>query len=304
MIYTLGCSMTKWYWPTWSDWLAVYDQPVTNWAFKGYGNSNFYWNLLDKVDTITPNDHVIVAWTQNHRLNVWYDRKWIDENDVLGFFPDTSGQLWHTNNIPYTGMYRTHPDYQTSFTNMLVDQLQTMLNTQLLLEKIGCKYTMITTCNPWWDARPTYTPKFQTNWQNKRYTEADEIKVAKDIISITPIKNLLKQIDWSKYANAPKDPFNPNDYTGIWEYYIGNKEYVLLKHDTDFHPNSLAHHDFALDVILKQDPTQGKHRNLARQLAEDAMSLPVPEFTAADFVADANTDLLDNKYKNILENLR
>jgi len=303
MIYTLGCSMTKWYWPTWSDWLSAYGESVTNWAFKGYGNSNFYWNLLDKVDTITPDDHVIIAWTQNHRVNVWYDRRWADENDVLGFFPDTKGQLWYTNNVPYTGMYRTHPEYQTSFTNMIIDQLQTMLNTQLLLEKIGCKYTMFTICSPWWDGRPTFTPKFQTTWQHLRQAKAIEIEIANDIIGIPPVNNLLKQIDWSNYANAPSDPSNPKDYKGIWEYYIGNKEYVMLSHQTDHHPNSLAHHDFLLEVILKQDSKQGKHRALARQIAEDAISMPIPEFTAGDFVADISTELLDTKYKNMLENL-
>lgn len=304
MIYTFGCSMTKWYWPTWADWLQVYDQPVTNLAFKGYGNSNFYWGIMDRINTFTPDDHIIVAWTQNHRLNVWYDRYWVDEKDVLGFFPDTNGRLWYSDKTPYTGLYRTHPEYQTSYTNMVVDNLQLMLSTQMLLEKVGCKYTMVTVNNPWWDGRPIYSPKFQTTWHDKSRTEESDIEVANSITELAPIRNLLNQIDWSKYANAPINPLNPKQYSGIWEYYIGNKEYVMLKHAYDHHPNTLAHHDFLLEVILKQDPKQGQHRQLAKQLAEDAVDMYIPTFDDADFVAQNETPMLDIKYKTILEGLR
>jgi hypothetical protein len=292
--------MTKWYWPTWSDWLAVYDQPVTNWAYKGYANSNFYWTILDKINLITPDDHVIIEWTQNHRVNIWYDRYWVDQKDVLGFFPDTNGQLWYTNSTPYTGMYRLHTDYQPSYTNMLVDQFQIMLNTQMLLDKIGCKYTMFTVSNPWWDGRPIYSPAFQTTWQDKKRTEEADIKLANTVININPIKNLLEQINWSKYANAPNDPLNPIDYSGIWEYYINNKEYVLAKHISDNHPTSLAHHDFLLEVILKKNPMQGKHRKIAKEISEDAMTMHIPEFNTSDYVAPPNLEILDIKYKNIL----
>mgnify|MGYP003624740951 FL=1 len=39
MIYTYGCSFTKWRWSTWSDWLEKYtEQTVTNFAWPGNFN--------------------------------------------------------------------------------------------------------------------------------------------------------------------------------------------------------------------------------------------------------------------------
>jgi len=303
MIYTFGCSMTKWYWPTWADWLQVYDQPVTNLSYPGYGNTNTYWNILNQINKLNPGDHVIVAWTQNHRLAQWYDREWIEEKDCLGFFPDTDGRLWFTEDEPYKGLYRTHPSYQTSYTNMLVDQLQTMLHTQWLLEKIGCKFTMVTMSSIWWDGRPVYKPTFRHMWHTVNGASQKDNRIAESLIKLEPIRKLLNLINWSTYANGPDDPTDPEQYSGIWEYYINNREYKKLKHETDNHPVSLAHHDFALEVILKKDPKKGKYRNVAREISEDAMTMYIPEFSPTDFVASPETKLLDNKYKTILEEL-
>jgi hypothetical protein len=242
-------------------------------------------------------------WAENHRIGLWYDEEWIIEKKVLEFFPDTKGKLWFTEGDEYRGMYRTHPDLYTSFTNMIIDQLQIIYQTQLLLDKIGCTYTMHTAKNLWTDGRPKFYPRYQTTYQNKDDITADEIKTIKSITKLQPVKNLVNLIDWTKFINPPTDPFNPTQYAGIWEYFINNKEYVVLKHDTDHHPNSLAHHDYALEKILKQNPKQGKHRAVARQIAEETIRMPIPEFTAEQFVISPEVELLDNKYKIMLENL-
>lgn len=304
MNYVLGCSMSKWIWPTWVDWLRVYDQPVTNLANKGYGNQNIYWILLDKINTFTSNDHINIMWAENHRIGLWYDDEWIQEKKVSGFFPDTKGKLWFTKDVPYVGLYRTHPDLYSSFTNMIVDQLQIIYQTQLLLDKIGCSYTMHSAKNLWADGRPKFYPKYQTTYQAKDDITPAEIEIIKDITRLNPIKNLVNLIDWTKFIDPPKDSFNPKQYAGIWEYFINNKEYVVLKHNTDHHPNSLAHHDYALEKILKQDPKQGKHRAVAKQISEDTIDMPIPGFTDDDFVIDPTVELLDKKYVTLLESLR
>lgn len=304
MVYVLGCSMSKWIWPTWVDWLRVYDQPVTNLANKGYGNQNIYWILLDNIDTISSDDHINIMWAENHRIGLWYDEEWILEKKVLDFFPDTKGKLWFTKDAPYMGLYRTHPDLYSSFTNMIIDQLQIIYQTQLLLDRIGCSYIMHSAKNLWADGRPKFYPKYQTTYQEKGDITAAEVEIIKDITRLNPVKNLVKLVDWTKFIDPPNEPFNPKQYAGIWEYFINNKEYVILKHDIDHHPNSLAHHDYALEKILKQDPKQGKHRAIAKQIAEDTMNMPIPEFTADDFAIRPNVELLDNKYKILLENLR
>lgn len=303
MIYTFGCSMSKWYWPTWVDWLKVYAGPVTNFANKGYGNQNIYWTLINLSDKLTKHDKVNIMWAENHRLDLWYDREWIDHKDILGFFPNTQGRLWFSNNTPYTGLYRTHPDLYTSFTNMIIETLHFIFQTQLLLEKIGCEYVMHSSKNLWCDGRPVFLPRYQTTYQHKHGISEEELKIADNIISIEPIRKLISMIDWSKFLSKIDDPYNAKQSQGIWEYFINNKEYVVLKHESDYHPNSLAHHDYALEMVLKQNPNQGKHRKLAQQIAEETITYPVPEFTDEDFVIGPEIELLDAKYKIMLENL-
>jgi hypothetical protein len=242
-------------------------------------------------------------WAENHRLDLWYDRAWIDEKDVLGFFPDTKGKLWFTDNVPYLGLYRTHPDFYSSFSNMIIETLQLIFQTQLLLDRIGCNYVMHSSKNLWCDGRPLFLEKYQTTYQNKHGISEEELKIAFEIMSLAPVRKLINLIDWSKFLCNITDPFDAKQSQGIWEYYINNKEYVLLKHETDHHPNSLAHHDYALEIVLGQDPKQGRHRNIAKRIAEEATAYLVPAFTPNDFVINTNVELLDDKYKLILEKL-
>ena len=304
MIYTFGCSTTKWVWPTWADWLSAYGHEVTNLAYRGYSNQNIYWAIMDRIQTFTPEDHIIIIWTQNHRINLWYDQTWIHEKDCLGFFPDTEGKLWYTQDDPYLGMYRTHPDYQTSFTHMVIDQFQPILQTQLLLDRIGCKYTMLFAINPWSDCRPVFKPQYKIqNWDNRQGLTKEETAHAKKIININPIRNLLGEINWDKFIDAPGDPLNPKDYTGLCEYFFTKKEFVILKHSVDHHPNPLAHHDYLLEKILKQDPKQGKYRDLAEKMSIESMDMEIPEFTQDDYVAPPTAKLLAQHFEEIFANL-
>jgi len=300
MIYTFGCSMTKYFWPMWPEWLQVYqDQPVRNLAYKGYGSQNIYWNIVDLIDTFTENDHLMIMWPNNHRITLWYDREWIDKNDVLGFFPDTDGKLWFTEDVPYTGLYRTHPDFMTSMNNMIIDNFNTIYQTQLLLESKNIKYTMLFTQNPWIDARPEYRgTNYRATHDRHTYITDEEIDRANKILKLKPIKKLISLINWKHILPKVNDPFDPTDIQGIWEYFVSNKEYVVLTHDYDQHCPPLAFHDFALEIILKQDPTTGKYRNLARQMSEELQSAEIPQkFTSEEFVNGPTSQTLKEEYK-------
>ena len=303
MIYTFGCSATKWHWPTWADWLRVYSGPVTNLGYKAYSNDNIYWNLLDKLDTIAADDQVIIMWTQSHRLGAWYDFDWIKKHDVEGFFPKTDGKIWHTNNEPYRGFYRTHPNYYTSLTHMIVTELNTIYQTQLLLNNRGCDYTMMFTHNPFLDCRPKHEPDFELVWHKKTIITESEIEFAKQIFSLSPVGNLLRKINWQKFAEVPNDPFDPKSYFGILEYFRNKKEYLIYHHDTDPHPTALTQHDFALEKILKQNSKLGKFRSTAIEISQQAMLMHIPVFSDIDYVATPETKLLHPEFEKILNAL-
>lgn len=281
MIYTLGASFTKWYWPTWADWLNVYNGPVTNWAFSGYSNQHIYWILLDRCNQITKDDTVIVMWAVSNNTAQWYDREWIDRNQCEGFFPATNGKLWFTNDTPWMGYYRVHPDHEVSLTNMIISTFNAILQTQMLLERIGCKYKMVFSQNPWLDVRAEYKPTFKYTWDEKLSISEEEYNHALNIMNMSPVAQLLKQIDWSTFIDAPSDVFDPRTYKGLWEYTFTKKDFVVTKNNYDNHPSSLANHDYLVERIM---PQKSLHREVAYKVADDFVSYEIPAFTAEDFV--------------------
>lgn len=292
MIYTLGCSFTKWYWPTWSDWLAAYsDEQVTNWAYPGHTNQVIYYTLLERMSQLTANDTVYIMWTGNNRCCEWYDQTWINQHDCQGFFPKTDGKLWFSSDLPGQGFYKTHPDYQPSLTEMIVSNFTIIFNTQLLLDRIGCKYHMMFWQNPWLDTREQHRPVYARSWPTKDHISNSEKEFAQYILTIPPVLQLLKQINWAHFIAAPNDITNPLDYSGIWEFMLSSKELVAQNHVTDPHPNTLAHHDWVAQRILCQDPI---HRAQALALSESARNMLVPEWSAEEAIIGAN--LILNQY--------
>jgi hypothetical protein len=293
--------MTKWYWPTWSDWLSTYGQSITNWAFKGYCNNQMYWQLLDKAGQLQPNDHVIIMWPRNERIINWYDKEWVDKYQCEGFFPNTEGKLWFgLDNVPYMGMYRTHPDHQYSLTHSIISGFACILQTQQFLDSLGITYTMAFAQNPWVDGRPTYTPNFQTRWDHIMYLSKKELELSNNLLKIESLRTVLNSIDWTVFVDAPKDIDDPTTYNGIWEYYISKKEYMIYKHDVDNHPTVLAHHDWAVEKILKKLTKNAQYRKLAKELSIESMSMDIPKFTSTDYVAGVDAQLLDEKFRQQL----
>ena len=287
MIYTLGCSFTKWHWPTWSDWLVAYsDQSVTNLAYPGHTNQQIYYQLLSLTDAIGPDDTVYIAWGHSHRVSCWYDREWIDQHDVLGFFPNTQGKLWHGHES-YQGLWKCHPDYQPSVTEMIVNNWDIIFKTQLLLNQIGCTYRMMFVQNPWMDTREQHIPEYQSSWDRKDIISPEDIDRARCLMKIAPVSQMLKSIDWQKFVMESVDPTDPVSYTGIWDFMLSRKEYVVLAHDTDNHPNALVHHDWAIS-ILNTEPVL---RDQAVRIATAALDMKIPEWTAENCIIGATATL-------------
>lgn len=302
MIHVFGDSMSKYFWPTWPNWLEKYSgQSVNNLSYPGHSNGNLYWNLLDRVSDIKSDDKVIMMWTQTHRSLEWYEREWIDERDVLGFFPDTDGKLWFGDD--YMGLYRTHPDNQRSFTDGIIQTFNLILNSQLLLESKNIDYQMMFAFNPWLDNRSVWKPKFKPNahkWFENEKIKESEIKHAIKILNLSPVKSIINSINWDKFFEAPKDPFDPVDYGNFWDIHTTNiKEYVCYQHEIDAHPSPLAHHDYAVKLL---GGGQNYLRDLAIDVAQDSITTPLPKFYGHDFIAPPETSVLDKRFLKHFQN--
>ena len=296
MIYVFGCSMTKWYWPTWADWLKKYsNSDVRSLAYSGYGPTNLYWNLLNNIGSMSDQDQVIMMWPHSHKNMQWYDKEWVHANDVYDFFPDSSGKMWFGED--FMGLYRTHPDKLHSLTDNIISLFRDIFNAQQLLKQKNISYKMCFTQNPWIDARPSYQPKFQTVWSDKNHITKDEILRAKRIMSLDPVQKLLEMIDWSSMIDVGSDHLDPSGYGSFWSFYLSKKEYVLYANEHDNHPTSLAHHDYCSKFLnISND-----YRDLAIQCSEEAMHMPIPEFTVDDFIASPDKEMLDDKFLDILK---
>jgi hypothetical protein len=251
MIYTLGCSFTKWFWPTWADWLQEYQGPVTNLAWPGTSNKTIYWELLNRSDSITPQDQVYIMLPGNNRVSMWYDKEWIDQKDVQGFFPRQDGKL-EFSVTKWQGLYRLHPDYDVSLTEMIVENFNLIFQIQNLLEKIGCDYRLVFWQNPWFDIRPVVKPAWQATWKLKQILSSVELNNAHAILEIPAVRKMLGLINWDKFYLRPMDIFDPYDYSGIWEYKNKKKQdpdHMKYVH-TDPHPDSLLQHDFLTEIML------------------------------------------------------
>jgi hypothetical protein len=247
MIYTFGSSPTKYYWPTWSDWLSAYKGPVTNLAYSGYDNVKIYWNIVDQLKHLTSDDEVYIMWNGALTLSVWYDQEWIKKHDCWGFFPNEQGDLWYTTNTAWQGLYKQHPSHSASLTQLFVSNLECVLKTQLLFDRIGCKYVMFYNLNPWMDIRPIYGKDYETIWDKILTVDENTVAIASKTIKLSPIAETMKLIDWTKFKGIPADITELESYKGLWEYTLANKEYVTLQNKFDMHPIPLAHHDYLLE---------------------------------------------------------
>jgi hypothetical protein len=291
MIYTLGCSFTKWYWPTWADWLADYRGPVINWAYPGYNNQLIYWLLMERLGRLSTNDHVYIMWTENNRIPQWYDPEWINRNDCRGFFPNNGGKLWFGKDQDM-GLFRTHPEHQFSQTHNIIETFKIILDTQQLLEKHDIEYTMMFMRNPWVDVRPEYKDKFITNWDKKTGFSSADHDLAKKILRMEPVSNLLNMINWNKFVEQINIS-TPESYTGLWEYFLSKEEFILLNHKKNSHPNTLAHHDYLTEKILKQDVKLNKLRTMAKKLTNDFIDVTIPVWTDEDFIGSPDKNLFN-----------
>jgi len=289
MIYTLGDSFTKWYWPTWSDWLGKYlDQPVTNLAYSGFTNELIYYQLMNLKSQLIKSDKIYIMWTGSNRVCEWYDKEYVDQQDCAGFFPPTNGNLWFTAKTPWQGLYKTRPDHLPSLTEMIINNFDIVLKTQWLLDSVGCDYQMMFWQNPWLDTRDTFVPIYQSNWEQRQGITKSELQNAMSILDLPLVSNMLQSINWQRFACAPDNRTNPRQYLGLREFAMSDRELVLLNHNSDPHPNTLAHHDWTVRYLVGG---ANHHRDLAHELAVSTQDLPIPNYDFVECIVGSGIQL-------------
>lgn len=79
-LYVIGCSHTRYVWPSYADILSNNYEHYENWGAPGIGNFAIFHRVMEILDTrfLTEDDTLIIQWTYPHRFdfhrspNGWY----------------------------------------------------------------------------------------------------------------------------------------------------------------------------------------------------------------------------------------
>jgi len=89
-LFTVGCSLTRYHWPTWADILGQSYDEFENWGNRGAGNKQILERFSELVvkNKLTADDTVVVQWTNYHRFDQhqWNDRleeSWFPAGNVF-----------------------------------------------------------------------------------------------------------------------------------------------------------------------------------------------------------------------------
>lgn len=89
-LFTFGCSITKYYYPTWADIIGKKWKYFENWGQGGCGNSFIFSSIMecDQRHRFTKEDTVLVMWTCHGRHDFYQFGKWIG---TVNAWPDQYG---------------------------------------------------------------------------------------------------------------------------------------------------------------------------------------------------------------------
>jgi len=86
-LFTFGCSMTKYYYPTWADILGKHWEYFENWAEPGGGNQFIFNSIIecDQHNRFNESDTVLILWSALSRYDYYQFGQW---SHVHNAFPD------------------------------------------------------------------------------------------------------------------------------------------------------------------------------------------------------------------------
>lgn len=107
-LYVVGCSHTRYCWPTYADILAQEFDEYENWGQSGFGNYAIMHRAIEIADKMSDEDELIVQWTYPtrfdfHRGNAgWYQGGNLANNNdavqdtINKYCFDKDSYEWHT----------------------------------------------------------------------------------------------------------------------------------------------------------------------------------------------------------------
>ena len=190
-LFTFGCSLTNYVWPTWSNVLATHPHfdNFENWAISGVGNFAIFERLVECITTrnLQPDDVVIVQWSGIARHDTLLTSKgWVPQGGLV--HSKVFNTEWYNNFFDPTA-YSFH-------TLNYITAAQTLLNNANCIWKMTSMHNL---CLDEPDSEHPALPKCDQKW------------IAYD--------NIIDRQHWIKSIG-----FNTEDSKDLHEWYDAEKD--------------------------------------------------------------------------------
>jgi len=239
-LFALGCSFTNYAWPTWADILGLEFNKYENWAYPGLGNRAIAERVanLHALETLTPQDTIIVQWT-SHLRHDWHATD-TRHNTYKGVGWKTSGSIFNFINEQLFDekWVKTFFDEKS----YMMHTLNNILLTQQFLEGLGVNYYMTSM---------GYVNKMNSDYPTEEHNKwhgesAPEIDIWKNIPSFLPYKEKIFNDRWLE----PVGCFAWNHEDGPHKFITKNLGSPWSGTKTvDRHPTINQHNDYVNNVI-------------------------------------------------------
>lgn len=233
-LFALGCSFTNYAWPSWADILGLDFDTYENWAYPGLGNRAIAERVanLHALETLTPDDTVIIQWT-SHLRHDWHttDQR---HNTFKGVGWKTSGSIFNfINEELYDEKWiKTFFDEHS----YMMHTLNNILLTQQFLEGVGVNYYM-TSMGYINKMNSDYPQEEKDSWHGE---SSKEINIWEDIPNFVHYKNKIFNDRWLEPVGSFAWTHREPPYKFITK--AGAKT-------VDRHPTINQHNDFVENVI-------------------------------------------------------
>lgn len=229
-LVTLGCSFTKYDWPTWADWLGSGYDKYYNYGSGGCGNRYIFHAFNDALSKglIDKNTDVVIQWSSCLR------------DDRMD--PHTTS--WYGGGGVYFSDYYTQ-EYRDRFFNpyqIVLETINYINSIKFLLDVKRINYCMFFMLNPW-DGKFLGEP-----WD----TQMEDVIPRKDFISIKRLFNELKEKISGNFIDESLTFFQLDNQKG--RYYSYQPEDEKAELPLDGHPGPLTHYEYMQSNILPYFP--------------------------------------------------
>lgn len=262
-LYTFGCSMTSYSWPTWADILGTQYEHFYNWGEPNAGNAYIFNSIIEclQKNNITNNDTIIIMWSSITRNDYYQINQW-------------------NHNIIEPTISKNEEKHVSCPDGLEIINYGYFSAIDLLLSSLGLNYKMLT-----WTEYDTDTKAgiFYRNTLDKirkigySLNENIVIKIAEQ--TVLNLYNRMAGTDWPKC----EDIFN----------YDKSKYSVTINHEVDIFLETIKkdRYLYFTDTVSDSHPTPLEHLTMVQN--------NFPEYNISqetvNWINDLNDKIINNQ---------